>query len=109
MGLPTNIINDVGKQSFLLFLDHIFYFMRKFLVVITALLFVLSAHAQKKIWVGPNSKIFNFQFHYTYFSPGGDFSSRYNGFNSLGGGLLYKNSFNLLLGTEGSYHFGNDL
>lgn len=83
--------------------------MRKFFVVITALLFVLSAHAQKKIWVGPNSKIFNFQFHYTYVSPAGDFSQRFNGFHGLGGGLLYKNSYNILLGAEGSYYFSNDL
>lgn len=62
--------------------------------------------AQKKIWVGEANKIFNFQFHYTFINPDGDFSSRYGNFHGLGGGGLLKTTHNILLGFEGSYYFG---
>jgi hypothetical protein len=62
--------------------------------------------AQKKIWVGPASKIFNFQFNYTHISPGGDFSTRFGNFHGIGGGGLLKTTHNILLGVEGNYNFG---
>jgi hypothetical protein len=70
---------------------------------------VFNANAQKKIWVGKSSKIFNFQFHYTHVTPGGSFENRFNEFNGLGGGFLFKNTHNMQLGAEGSYYFGNNL
>lgn len=76
------------------------------------ILFALVAgrlHAQDKVWVGENNKIFNFEFHYTYVMPGGDFSTRYGDFHGVGAGGLMKTTHNILYGLEGSYYFGSNI
>lgn len=70
---------------------------------------VLMAGAQKKVWVGEANKIFNIQAQYQYVMPGGDFASRFNAFNSFGGGLSIKTTQNITYGFEGNYYFGSDL
>lgn len=83
--------------------------MQKLVVVLGTLLLSISAVAQKKVWVGKANKILNIQAQYQYIKPGGDFASRFNSINSIGGGLSIKTTHNIFYGIEGNYHFSNDL
>lgn len=83
--------------------------MNKLLTSAALLLLCVPASAQKKIWVGKSNKTLNFQAHYTYVMPGGDFASRFNAFSGVGGGIAIKTTHNIVYGVEGTYHFGSDL
>lgn len=98
-----------ANKDFCYFWAKIYLVMKKSILLVFIVLGSLQADAQKKIWVGKSSKIFNFQFHYTHITPGGDFASRFNEFNAMGAGFLFKNTHNMLFGAEGGYHFGNNL
>lgn len=98
-----------ANKDFCYFWGKIYLNMRNSILAVFMIIGVFNANAQKKIWVGKSSKIFNFQFHYTHVTPGGNFAKRFNEFNGLGGGILFKNTHNMQFGAEGSYYFGNNL
>lgn len=98
-----------ANKDFYYFWGKIYFNMRNSILAVFMIIGVFNANAQKKIWVGKSSKIFNFQFHYTHVTPGGNFAKRFNEFNGLGGGILFKNTHNMQFGAEGSYYFGNNL
>lgn len=83
--------------------------MNRLFTIIALLLASGKLSAQNKVWVGESNKIFNFEFHYTYVMPGGDFATRYSPFNGVGAGGLMKTSHNILYGGEASYYFGSGI